>query len=93
MFVFQYDRDKDGKISYCELKAIINSHQYEKDLPPNVTCKIMKLADKDSSGYLDFAEFVEMMQHPQLKVLFGRYVASYVHHLIPHREPHRDDTG
>lgn len=88
----KYDLDNDGRISYCELKAIINSQRYDRDLPPNVVCKVMELADKDSSGYLDFAEFVEMMQNPQLKVLFGRYMQRYVHCLVPHRQP-VDATG
>lgn len=32
----------------------------------------MELADKNQSGYIDFAEFVEMAKNPNLRVLFGR---------------------
>ncbi|KAJ8711215.1 hypothetical protein PYW07_008457 [Mythimna separata] len=88
----KYDKDKDGRISYVELKEIINSREYEHDLPDNVVDKIMGLADRDNSGYLDFNEFVAMMQNPDLKAVFGHFVARYVHSIIPHRGP-VDTTG
>ncbi|XP_023938085.1 rhomboid-related protein 2 isoform X1 [Bicyclus anynana] len=83
----KYDRDHDGRISYVELKEIIESREYDHDLPDNVVDKIMALADRDNSGYLDFAEFVAMMQNPDLKAVFGHFVARYVHSIIPHRSP------
>ncbi|XP_053617160.1 rhomboid-related protein 2 isoform X2 [Plodia interpunctella] len=83
----KYDKDNDGRISYVELKAIIESREYDHDLPDNVVEKIMGLADRDNSGYLDFAEFVEMMHHPALKAIFGHFVARYVHSIIPQRNP------
>lgn len=52
----------------------------------------MALADSDNSGYLEFAEFVEMMHNPDLKAVFGHFVARYVHSIIPHRDP-VDTTG
>ncbi|XP_061722473.1 rhomboid-related protein 2 isoform X1 [Cydia pomonella] len=88
----KYDRDADGKISYAELKEIIESREYEHDLPDNVVEKIMKLADRDNSGYLDFNEFVEMMHNPDFKAVFGHFVARYVHSIVPHRGP-VDTTG
>lgn len=88
----KYDKDNDGQISYVELKAIIDSTEYEHDLPDNVVDKIMSLADSDNSGYLDFAEFVAMMQNPDFKAVFGHFVARYVHSIIPHRGP-VDTTG
>ncbi|XP_047032650.1 rhomboid-related protein 2-like isoform X1 [Helicoverpa zea] len=88
----KYDKDKDGRISYVELKEIINSREYEHDLPDNVVDKIMSLADRDNSGYLDFNEFVAMMHNPDLKAVFGHFVARYVHSIIPQRGP-VDTTG
>ncbi|XP_026313453.1 rhomboid-related protein 2 isoform X2 [Hyposmocoma kahamanoa] len=88
----KYDRDNDGKISYVELKQIIDSREYDHDLPDNVVSKIMALADRDNSGYLDFDEFVEMMHNPDLKAVFGHFVARYVHSIVPHRGP-VDATG
>ncbi|XP_063388637.1 rhomboid-related protein 2 isoform X3 [Cydia fagiglandana] len=88
----KYDRDADGKISYAELKEIIESREYEHDLPDNVVEKIMVLADKDNSGHLDFNEFVEMMHNPDFKAVFGHFVARYVHSIVPHRGP-VDTTG
>ncbi|XP_048482327.1 rhomboid-related protein 2 isoform X4 [Plutella xylostella] len=83
----KYDKDKDNKISYVELKGIIESREYDHDLPDSVVDKIMTLADRDNSGYLDFAEFVEMMHNPMLKPVFGHFVARYVHSIIPQRNP------
>ncbi|XP_046963825.1 rhomboid-related protein 2 isoform X3 [Vanessa cardui] len=83
----KYDKDNDGRISYVELKGIIESREYDHDLPDNVVDKIMNLADRDNSGYLDFAEFVEMMHNPDLKAVFGHFVARYIHSIIPHRSP------
>ncbi|XP_064074349.1 rhomboid-related protein 2 isoform X3 [Vanessa tameamea] len=83
----KYDKDNDGRISYVELKGIIESREYDHDLPDNVVDKIMSLADRDQSGYLDFAEFVEMMHNPDLKAVFGHFVARYIHSIIPHRGP------
>ncbi|XP_026740287.1 rhomboid-related protein 2 isoform X3 [Trichoplusia ni] len=83
----KYDKDKDGRISYVELKEIIESREYEHDLPDNVVDKIMKLADRDNSGFLDFNEFVAMMHNPDLKAVFGHFVARYVHSIIPQRGP------
>ncbi|CAG9126400.1 hypothetical protein JYU34_011694 [Plutella xylostella] len=88
----KYDKDKDNKISYVELKGIIESREYDHDLPDSVVDKIMTLADRDNSGYLDFAEFVEMMHNPMLKPVFGHFVARYVHSIIPQRNP-VDTTG
>ncbi|KAI5642611.1 rhomboid family domain-containing protein [Phthorimaea operculella] len=88
----KYDKDNDGKISYVELKEIIDSREYDHDLPNNVVEKIMSLADRDNSGYLDFQEFVAMMHHPDLKAVFGHFVARYVHTIVPHRNP-IDTTG
>lgn len=75
-----------------ELKEIIESREYEHDLPDNVVDKIMKLADRDNSGFLDFNEFVAMMHNPDLKAVFGHFVARYVHSIIPQRGP-VDTTG
>ncbi|XP_073948022.1 rhomboid-4 isoform X2 [Choristoneura fumiferana] len=88
----KYDNDNDGRISYVELKAIIESREYAHDLPDNVVDKIMSLADRDNSGYLDFNEFVEMMHNPDFKAVFGHFVARYVHSIVPHRGP-VDTTG
>ncbi|XP_068623578.1 rhomboid-related protein 2 isoform X1 [Battus philenor] len=88
----KYDRDNDGRISYVELRDIIESREYDHDLPDNVVEKIMALADRDNSGYLDFAEFVDMMHNPDLKAVFGHFVARYVHSIIPQRNP-VDTTG
>ncbi|XP_012548202.1 rhomboid-related protein 2 isoform X1 [Bombyx mori] len=88
----KYDKDNDGRISYVELKNIIESREYDHDLPDNVVDKIMSLADSDNSGYLDFQEFVAMMHNPDLKAVFGHFVARYIHSIIPNRGP-VDTTG
>lgn len=83
----KYDHDKDGKISYNELKHIIDSREYDHDIPDTAVEKIMAISDRDNSGYLDFAEFIEMIHKPEFKALFGHMVARYVHTICPSRTP------
>lgn len=89
---FQYDRDRTGHISLHELRAIINSREYEKDIPERVVVRIMQIADRDNSGHLDFDEFLAMIHHPVLKGVFGHLVERYVHMVIPPRR-HVDTIG
>lgn len=57
---------------------MIDSREYEHDIPDYVVTKIHEMADKDSNGKLDFEEFVEMINHPDLAPLFGHYVNKWV---------------
>lgn len=70
----QYDKDKDGHISVKELDDLIQSQEYEHDIPEHVVEKIHSLADHDGDGKLNFNEFVAMINHPALRPIFGSLV-------------------
>lgn len=53
---------------------MINSREYEHDIPDFVARKVHQLADRNQDGRLDFGEFVDMVNHPDLAPLFGHYV-------------------
>ncbi|KVH93279.1 calmodulin-like protein 1 [Cynara cardunculus var. scolymus] len=56
----KFDRDKDGKISRGEYKAIVKALRQEgaeRDIQ-----KIFEVADLDGDGFIDFKEFVEVQK-------------------------------
>ncbi|XP_066251521.1 rhomboid-related protein 2-like [Euwallacea similis] len=81
------DTDQDNLISITELKAFLRTKSNLKDLPKDQIIYIFKTASKDGTKKLHFDEFVEFLEHPDLKFLLGRYVTKYVNFLVPKREP------
>lgn len=57
----KYDLDGDGKISLQELKAMVCGVEFCNDVPPEVIRTIMRKADLDDSGYLEYPEFIAMV--------------------------------
>lgn len=57
---------------------MIDSREYEHDIPEFVAKKVHEMADKNSDGKLDLEEFVHMIHHPGLAPLFGHYVNRLV---------------
>lgn len=57
----KYDVDGNGKISYRELKNMIRSSANTKDIPGRVVKMVMQKADLDDSGYLEYPEFIAMV--------------------------------
>jgi Ca2+-binding EF-hand superfamily protein len=57
----KYDADGDGRISLAELKRLIRSESYTRDIPGHTVKQILKLADEDGDGYLDYQEFLKMV--------------------------------
>lgn len=58
-----FDANHDGKISFEELKKMMGSMGQACD--DEEAKKIMASADKDGNGYIDFEEFVKVMQKNQ----------------------------
>ncbi|KAB0791261.1 hypothetical protein PPYR_03061 [Photinus pyralis] len=81
----KYDADRDGYISVKELDQLIESQDYERDIPSHVVRKIHALADKNHDGVLDFNEFVQMIQSSTLRPLFGNLMDSYVAMMVPQK--------
>lgn len=60
-FVLQYDVDGDGRIALSELKTMLNSGRFQRDIPDRVVTQILKNADIDKDGYLEFDEFIKLV--------------------------------
>lgn len=86
-----FDANKDGRIDLQELKGMIR--KFGNNVPPDVAKKILKMCDEDHDGYLNYQDFINMVNHPELKVLFQRYVHSYVKTIVPKRNALEDVDG
>lgn len=81
--IFQYDVNRDGFISICELDELIQGQDYEQDLPDHVIEKIHGLADTNNDGQLDFKEFIVLINHPAMQPIFGNMVNKFVQMMVP----------
>lgn len=63
----KYDVDSDGRISLAELRQAIRSDSYTKDIPEHAVKRIMKRADEDASGYIEYQEFLKMVCNDFMK--------------------------
>ncbi|RZC41427.1 rhomboid-related protein 2 [Asbolus verrucosus] len=81
----KYDKDHDGFLNIRELNAMIESREYEHDIPPHVVRKIHEMADQNHDERIDFTEFVDMVNNPDLQHVFGHYVTRYIQMVVPRR--------
>jgi len=72
----KYDEDSDGRISLAELRRAIRSDSYTKDIPEHAVKKIMKRADEDGSGYIEYPEFVKMVCNDFMKCFTLVFISS-----------------
>ncbi|KAJ8917355.1 hypothetical protein NQ315_002377 [Exocentrus adspersus] len=79
----KYDRDRDGFITVNELNDLVESKEYEQDIPSYVVKKIHEMHDRDGNQKLDFQEFYDMIHNPDLQYVFGHYVNRYINWIIP----------
>ncbi|XP_046682833.1 rhomboid-related protein 2 [Homalodisca vitripennis] len=87
----RYDVDGDGRIALSELKTMLSSSHFNHDIPDRVVTQIIKNADADKNGFLDFNEFLRLVESDEGKRLFSRYINSYVRTVIPRRTWTRHD--
>ncbi|XP_063989164.1 rhomboid-related protein 1-like isoform X2 [Diachasmimorpha longicaudata] len=83
----EYDLNGDGKISYIELKAMTRDSDATDDISPTVMRLTMHKADVDESGYLDYPEFMSMVQGKDRLGVFERFLSQYVDSVVPNRPP------
>ncbi|XP_011135622.1 rhomboid-related protein 3 isoform X3 [Harpegnathos saltator] len=81
----RYDLDGDGKISLQELKEMIRGPDFSNDIPAGVVRTIMRKADLDDSGFLEYPEFIAMIHRKDMQGIFGHFVQRYVQSVIPQR--------
>jgi len=63
----QFDKNKDGTISYEELKQVLQGNGTNLDCVKEIH-EIIKLADKNGDGFIDYNELISMMQDGKLKL-------------------------
>jgi rhomboid-related protein 1/2/3 len=68
-----------------EFNVLIESREYEHDIPKHVVRKIHQMADQNRDNRIDFNEFVDMVNNPDLQYFFGHYVTRYVQLVVPRR--------
>ncbi|XP_030382119.1 protein rhomboid [Scaptodrosophila lebanonensis] len=83
-----HDADRDGRINTHELKQLI-SNGYCQDIPAYIADQILKRADDDNSGALDFEEFYQMSLRQQL--MFRNLLALYCRAVVPPPTPRGDE--
>ncbi|PSN43466.1 hypothetical protein C0J52_03213 [Blattella germanica] len=87
----KYDLDSDGRISLTELKNMINSESYPDDIPKHVVRQILKKADEDASGYIEFPEFLKMTEKEEIRSLFHNSLNRYIKATVVQRRRYRTD--
>ncbi|XP_075219342.1 rhomboid-related protein 2-like isoform X2 [Lycorma delicatula] len=93
--VEDYDTDGDGKLSLQELYAQINSPGFSHDIPDEVIQNIFKLNDSDSDGYIDFNEFVAMLETEVGRHILNKTLNQFIKHTVVPRKKRviRSDRG
>lgn len=72
--LFQCDKDKDGYITVDELYQLIETREYEEDIPSHVVARIHEMHDRNGDQKLSYEEFYEMINNPALYYIFGHYI-------------------
>ncbi|KAH1019026.1 hypothetical protein HUJ05_006691 [Dendroctonus ponderosae] len=79
----KYDKDHDGLITVKELSDMIESREYDKDIPDYCVKKIHDLHDVNQDRKLNFDEFMYMIHNPEYSYIFGHYISRYINWIIP----------
>ncbi|XP_049794248.1 protein rhomboid-like isoform X1 [Schistocerca nitens] len=80
---FRYDENSDGRISLSELRELLNDELFITGIPDHAVRRLMKSADHDESGYIEYKEFMKMVKSSQFQSLLKFYVARYVDTVVP----------
>ncbi|KAJ1524359.1 hypothetical protein ONE63_010861 [Megalurothrips usitatus] len=83
----KYDEDSDGRISLAEMKKVLKSNAFENDIPQRCIKRLLKRSDENKDGYIDYSEFLKMIQEPEVRSMFGQGVQRYIKRTIVPRRP------
>lgn len=83
----KYDEDADGKLSLAEMKRIIQSESFENDIPHRCVKRLIQKADENKDGYIQYEEFLKMIQEPEVRSMFGQGLQTFVRKTIVPRRP------
>lgn len=81
----RYDTDGDGRIPLQELCRMVSSKKFHHDIPERTVRLILHRADVNKDGYLNFPEFMQMLETHEGQTLFGQYLRRYIRTTVPPR--------
>jgi hypothetical protein len=87
----KYDEDSDGRISLTELRQMILSESFTRDIPDHTVRQIMKRADEDANGYIEYPEFLRMVGCDLMEELHITFIV-YLNHFSRHPCTSADTT-
>lgn len=61
--VLQYDEDGDGRLSLSEMKRVVKSESFERDIPHRCVKRLLLQADENKNGFIDYDEFLKMVSN------------------------------
>lgn len=68
----RFDHDHDGEIPLGELRTILASAAADSSIPTTCINEIVRRADYDQNGVLDFHEFMNMVKTHELALLYPK---------------------
>ena len=87
MIFNKYDEDGDGRLSLAEMKRVLKSESFEHDIPNRCVKRLLKSADENKDGFIEYDEFLKMIQEPEVRNMFGQGLQNYVRKTIVPRRP------
>ncbi|XP_034235832.1 rhomboid-related protein 2-like [Thrips palmi] len=87
MIFNKYDEDADGRLSLAEMKRVVKSESFEQDIPNRCIKRIVAQADENKDGYIEYEEFLKMIQEPEVRTVFGQGLQTFVRKTIVPRRP------
>ncbi|VVC24424.1 Hypothetical protein CINCED_3A023646 [Cinara cedri] len=91
----RFDRNRDGKISVHDLYHVLKQESGDQyNVPPKVLTIIAHRADHDQDGYINFREFLNLMEEEPIAKNLGKSILNkYIHYTVVPREHHRVRAG
>ncbi|KAK3918459.1 Rhomboid-related protein 3 [Frankliniella fusca] len=83
----KYDEDADGRLSLAEMKKVVKSDHFDHDIPNRCVRRLIQKADQNKDGFVEYDEFLKMIQDPEVRTMFGQGLNTFVRKTIVPRRP------